>query len=256
MTDDYPPFRLDQGGEERDGPGPEELAAAGEAPAETAPQAGKGGGGVALIVVGSIAALLAFAMLVGGCAAVVVDRVQRDDDGFLMSPTEHFSTATYAIVSESADVNLDGPDWAAKSFLGTVRIRSESVRPVFVGIARESEVAAYLGGVERAVVTDLDKTRYSNRQGRAPASPPGEQTFWAASVTGTGEQTLEWDPEDGSWNAVVMSADGSRGVAADLSIGAELDPVLWIGIGMLVVGGLLAAGAALAISAGTNRRSR
>ena len=209
---------------------------------------------MALLVVGSIAAVLAFALLAGGGAAVVVDRTQRDDDGFLMSPTEDFSTATYAIASESADVDLDGPDWATKDLLGTVRIRSESDRPVFVGIAREADVAEYLGGVEHAVVTEIGREpRYSERQGGAPEGPPADQTFWAASATGAGEQTLEWEPEDGSWNAVVMNADGSRGVAADLSIGAELDPLIWIGVGLLVGGGLLAAAAALAITAGIRR---
>ena len=47
-----------------------------------------------------------------------------------------------------------------------------------------------------------------------------------------------------------MNADAARGVSSDMSIGAELDSVLWIGIGMLLAGGLLAAGAALAITAG------
>ena len=51
-----------------------------------------------------------------------------------------------------------------------------------------------------------------------------------------------------------MNADASRGVSSDMSIGAELDSVLWIGIGLLVAGGLLAAGAALAITAGARRR--
>jgi hypothetical protein len=51
-----------------------------------------------------------------------------------------------------------------------------------------------------------------------------------------------------------MNAGGSRGVAADLSIGAELDPLIWIGVGLLVAGGLLAAAAALAITAGSRRR--
>jgi hypothetical protein len=50
-----------------------------------------------------------------------------------------------------------------------------------------------------------------------------------------------------------MNADGSRGVAADLSIGAELDPLIWIGFGLLVGGGLLAAAAALGITAGIRR---
>jgi hypothetical protein len=260
MTDAYPPFRLDQGGEEK-GPGARaaEVPTAAPSPAseavETVPRAGRGAGGVALLVAGSIAALLAFALLAGGCAAVVLDRTQRDDDGFLMSPTEDFSTATYAIASENADVDLDGPDWATTDLLGTVRIRSESERPVFVGIAREADVAEYLDGVEHAVVTEIDEEpEYSERRGGAPEARPADQTFWAASATGAGEQTLEWEPEDGSWNVVVMNADGSRGVAAELSIGGELDPLIWIGVGLLVGGALLAAAAALAITAGIRRR--
>jgi hypothetical protein len=259
MTDAYPPFRLDQGGEETEPAAPGVAVPPAPLPvseaAESPPPAGRGAGGVALIVVGSIAALLAFIMLVGGCGAVVLDRTQRDDDGFLMSPTEDFATATYAIVSENADVDLDGPDWATTDFLGTVRIRSESERPVFVGIAREEDVADYLDGVEHAVVTDIgDEPEYSERQGGAPEGPPGDQTFWAASATGAGEQTLDWEPDDGTWNVVLMNADGSRGVAAELSIGGELDQLIWIGVGLLVGGGLLAAAAALAITAGVRRR--
>ena len=259
MTDAYPPFRLDQGGEEKaPGAGAAAVPAA-PSPAsgavEAAPHAGRGAGGVALLVVGSIAALLALALLAGGGAAVVVDRTQRDADGFLMSPTEDFSTATYAIASENADLDLDGPDWATTDFLGTVRIRSQSERPVFVGIAREADVAEYLDGVEHAVVTEIgEEPEYSERQGGEPEGRPADQTFWAASATGAGEQTLEWEPEDGSWNVLVMNADGSRGVAAELSIGGELDPLIWIGVGLLVCGGLLVAAAALAITAGIRRR--
>ena len=52
-----------------------------------------------------------------------------------------------------------------------------------------------------------------------------------------------------------MNEDASRGVSSELSIGAELDSVLWIGVGLLVFGGLLAAAAALAITAGARRRA-
>ena len=111
-----------------------------------------------LLVLGSIAALFAFAALAGGCALVAIDQIQRDDDGFLMSPSEDLSTPTYAIVSESADIDTGGAEWALDTFLGTVRIRSESERPVFVGIARRVEVAGYLYGVERDAVSDFDST--------------------------------------------------------------------------------------------------
>ena len=50
-----------------------------------------------------------------------------------------------------------------------------------------------------------------------------------------------------------MNSDGSRGVASELSIGAELDAAIWVGIVLLAVGALLAALAALAITAGVRR---
>jgi hypothetical protein len=272
MTDAYPPFRLDQGGDDPAGTAaavveapmaPEATAAPAEPPsaaqttsAEPAPRSRGRAGRVVLIVVGVITALLSLALLAGGTALVVVDQTQRDDDGFLMSPSEDFSTAAYAIVSDSADVDFGGSESAARAILGDVRIRSESDRDVFVGIARDSDVDEYLSGVERSVVTDIgEDPEYSDRPGGAPTAAPGDQDFWVASTSGSGEQTLEWEAEDGSWSAVVMNSDGSRGVASELSIGAELDAALWVGIVLLVVGALLAALAALAITAGARRRA-
>ena len=277
MTDAYPPFRLDQGGEDSDGAAavareaptapPEALAAPGEPPPPAAvqtvaaeptgaPRTRGGAGRVVLIVVGVIAALLSLGLLAGGTALVVVDQTQRDADGFLMSPSEDFSTATYAIVSESADVDFGGSDRAAQAILGDVRIRSESDRDVFIGIARDTDVEEYLSGVEHSVVTHIDENPdYSDHPGGAPTSPPGDQNFWVASTSGSGEQTLEWKPEEGSWSVVAMNSDGSRGVASELSIGAELDAALWVGIVLLVVGAVLAALAALAITAGARRNS-
>jgi hypothetical protein len=174
-----------------------------------------------------------------------------------MSPTQDFASPTYAIVSESADIDSSGGEWALDTFLGTVRIRSESERPLFVGIGPAAAVDRYLRDVERDLVDDLDSSgdpEYARRPGGAPSAAPGTQAFWAASSSGAGEQTLEWDPEDGDWRAVVMNEDASRDIAADMSIGAELDSVLWIGIGLLVLGAVLAAGAALAITAGARCR--
>jgi len=265
MTDAYPPFRLDQGEDDPAGAagmtGREPVAVgvveqpppAAQTSAVRPARRGRTGR-VVLIVLGVLAALLSLASLASGTALVVVDQTQRDADGFLMSPSEDFSTATYAIVSESADVDFGGSERAARAILGDVRIRSEGERDVFVGIARDTDVEEYLNGVERSVVTDIGKDpEYSHRSGDAPTSPPGDQGFWVASTSGPGERTLEWEPEDGSWSVVVMNSDGSRGIASELSIGAELDAALWVGIVLLVVGALLAALAALAITAGARR---
>jgi hypothetical protein len=152
-------------------------------------------------------------------------------------------------------VDFGGSDRAARAILGDVRIRSESTRDVFVGIGPDDEVEAYLDGVEHSVVTRIsDDPEYSPRDGGPPGAPPAAQGFWVASTSGVGEQTLEWEPEEGSWSAVVMNADGSRGVSSELSIGAELDAAVWVGVAFLIVGAVLAGLAALAITAGTRRR--
>ena len=154
-------------------------------------------------------------------------------------------------------LDIADAEWVLDTFLGMVRIRSESDRPVFVGIGPAGEVTQYLRGVQHDVVDDLDTSgdpEYTRRAGGAPSGPPGTETFWVASTTGAGERTLEWDPQDGDWRAVVMNEDASRVVSTELSIGAELDPVLWVGLGLLGVGLLFAAGSALAITGAVRRR--
>jgi hypothetical protein len=172
------------------------------------------------------------------------------------SPSHRFVTPTYGLVSETAD--LDGPDWAWNDLVGTVRIRSRSDRPVFVGIGPEADVRRYLAGVAHDVVGDLrdDPGDYDRNPGGAPTAPPDKQTFWAASVTGSGETSLDWDLENGRWAVVAMNADGSRGVDTTLDVGAELDSLPWLGGALLGVGALLALLAAGLIVLSLPRRAR
>ena len=131
----------------------------------------------------------------------------------------------------------------------TARCSSGSGRP-----ARSRGTSEASSATWSTTSTASGDPEYSRRSGGAPSGPPGDETFWVASTAGAGERTLEWEPEDGDWRAVVMNEDASRGVSAELSIGAELDSILWIGIGLLVAGALFAAGSALAITAATRRR--
>ena len=249
MRDEYPPFRLDAGGADP-GKAAEPVP---EAEAEVSPEPAQrwSAGRVIAVVIGSILALVAVAVFALGAAGVIFDQVQRDADGFLMSPTERFSTGTYAIVSESIDVDVDTPDWVVDELIGKVRIRGESDEPLFLGVAPAADANPYLRGVGHAVVTGFTlHPDYSTKPGAAPSSAPGEQAFWVASASGAGEQVLDWEVEDGDWVIAAMNQDGSRGIDADLSIGAELDWVLWLGIGFLAAGVLLGALAAAIIYAG------
>jgi hypothetical protein len=213
-------------------------------------------GRIVLVVLGSIVALLGAAVLAAGGVLLWADRTERDDDGFLTTPTERFERDSYAIVSENIDFleAETGSDWViSEGILGDVRLRGANVDDgeVFVGIGPTSEVEGYLAGVEHDEVTDLDfdpfSAEYRRITGGEPDGPPTEQTFWAASASGTGTQTAVWDPESGDWTLVVMNADGSRGVAAELSVGAEADFLLWLAIGLLIAGVLLLGGGATMI---------
>ena len=196
-----------------------------------------------LLAVGALTGLVALGLVAGGVGALVVDRTQRQD-GFVTTPSHAYSTPTYALVSETAQ--LEGPRWAWRDLVGTVRVTGKADHPLFLGIARETDVQRYLGDVSHEVVRDIgdDPGEYDTQPGGSPASPPGDERFWAASAQGTGQVRLDWDVQNGHWALVVMNPDGTRFVDARLRIGAELDALAW------VAGGLLAAGVLLAVLAG------
>ena len=138
--------------------------------------------------------------------------------------------------------------------LGDIRldVAPRTDKPVFVGIARTDDVSAYLADASHTIVTDVDydpfKASYSAEPGEGSPAKPGGERIWAASTEGAGPQTLTWEAEDGDWSVVVMNADGSSGVAADISAGAKL-PFL-TALGWSAVGGggvLLIAAATLAV---------
>ena len=204
------------------------------------------------IVGGSVAALIAAVLIAAGAFALWGDS-KKDADGYLSTGTERFTTTSRALASERLDIEIDDKHWIAGiEDLGDSRLKvtSASGEPVFAGIAQERDVAEYLRGVEHTVVEDIDtgpfSARHRERHGsRAPALP-AEQDFWAASVQGSGTQTLDWTPDDGDWSVVVMNADGSPGVSADVSAGAEiafLEALGWSltggGLLLLVAGGAL-----------------
>ncbi|MEO8694717.1 MAG: DUF4389 domain-containing protein [Acidimicrobiales bacterium] len=74
---------------------------------------------------------------------------------------------------------------------------------------------------------------------REPASPEG-QAFWILSSAGTDTQDIVWQPGAGRWTIVVMNADASRGVVAEIDVGVELRH-LWLivafvsGLGILLL---------------------
>jgi hypothetical protein len=214
------------------------------------------GGRIAALVTAGVLALLGLGFLAAGGAALWANG-HKDDEGYLTTHSEGFSTRTYALTTEELEVNADDvPSWVVDHY-GEVRLRvtPRNDKPVFVGIAPTQDVDAYLRSTAHSTVRDLDYSPfdadYRDHRGSRPSTAPSEQRFWTASAQGADTQTVRWDVESGSWSVVVMNADGSAGVDAGVSAGAKvpfLVPIAWgsLGIGVVL---LVAAGGILFVSA-------
>ena len=216
------------------------------------------GGRIALLVAGSILALVSLGLVAGGGTFLWDHTTQRDDDGFYSSRFERFESDGYAISSDDLDLSTDGPDWLFdEGRLGTIRLNASSGNPakeLLIGIGPTNAVESYLRGVEHDVVVDITvdpfEAEYRRQPGTRPLTTPGTQEFWSTVAN----RQLEWKVEEGDWVAAVMNADGSRGVVADVSVAAKSDLILWVGIGLLAAGLLLGALSTLLIVRGSRSR--
>ncbi|GAA3882766.1 hypothetical protein GCM10022243_54190 [Saccharothrix violaceirubra] len=232
MTDAYPPFRFDPGGDE---PG----AAALDAPPPPASSSGPPSR-VVPAVIGVLLLLLGTGSASAGALGLWAEQARRDATGAVAAPALTVHTSGYAVELGTAELRWTeagqavGEDW-----LGTVGLRVDP--GTFVGIGPAADVTRYLAGVERDRVTGFgDRTAYRHSTGVAPTTPPHAQPFWAA----TGVGSLTWTPRPGDWTAVVMNADGSRVVDTPVVATATLPalaPLSWTAFGggvlLLLLGG-------------------
>jgi hypothetical protein len=209
---------------------------------------------VIAVIFAGIGGLIGLALLGGGIAVFASDR----DDGYFTSDRHRLESATHAVAAEDIDLGVDEVDWAPEVLLGDARVRVVSDKRVFVGIGRDSDVDRYLAEAvhDELIGFDGDDPQFDRHEGRAPPTPPGEQEFWVANAEGSGEQVLTWDAEFGGWTAVVMNADAAREINVEADTGVELGWAIWAGLGMLVVGLLMTAGAVAVIFLVGRRPSR
>jgi hypothetical protein len=235
-------------------------------PVEDATAARRSGwtaGRIVLAVVGAILGLIGLALLFAG-GALAIAATQRDD-GYFHTDTERFTSGGYAITSDELDLGADvrPRDWGVEpGDFFRVRVRATSGDadvPIFVGVGRSDDVDAYLQDVPRDIVDDVDldpfEVDYRRVDGEGSPEPPAEQDFWVVSGSGTGRQQVEWEPGNGNWTVVVMHADATRGVDADVQIGVALRHLWWIVAGLLLGGALLVAASVILIVTTSRRAS-
>jgi hypothetical protein len=203
-------------------------------------------GRIVMLVLGALSALLGLGLLAGAGVAGWANYQQRDN-GYFTTPTGRFAADSYALTSPRLGVPAQDrfSDTAPVNVPGGIVIRGSAADPtrqIFIGIAPQAAVAAYLADVKHSEVTDVRLSPFRAQYlvvpgSRTPPQPAG-QGFWTAAATGPGSQELKWDLRSGNWALVIMNADASTPVAVDLQAGVRSD-VLWpIFVGLLI-GGLL-----------------
>ena len=273
MTDEYPPFRLDLGGTDP-GTGVLTLGTSNAPPPMTPPPASPppavppavtppaappsapappaaggppashwGAGRIIAVIVGAVLAFGSLGLLVGGGVLRLADDGLRDSQGYLMSSAVEFTSPGYAATSGDVQLRSGTPVVdLPERWLGTVKVEADArtSNGVFIGIARTSDVEAYLAGVAHSTVSDpfgSDRTPPSDyTDGTAPRQAPQDESFWVASARGPGQQTLTWKAQAGNWTLVVMNGEGTTPVAADVSAGATVPVLDDIAIGLLLAG--------------------
>ena len=233
-------------------------AADSTAPGPEAPKrAPSSGGRTAGLIASSILGLFGLAILLGGLALIAIHAFARDDDGFYSTGSERLHSPGYALATDQLDFGASAGGVGIDDFNATVRVDATSTdgRPLFIGIGPSTDVAGYLDGVAHSEIADFGdgSVDYVQHDGGRPPGPPGAQSFWVADAQGSGQQRVEWDLDPGKYTAVAMNAAGGRGVDIDADAAGKISWLIWVGIGLTVIG-LLMVGGTIVLIARLGRR--
>lgn len=198
-------------------------------------------GKIILFIFGLIGLLTSMGFFFGGGAIILADNTIKDSDSFYSTRTIQIESGTYAVVTGSADIYLGGKwDWGSLATFKVAGSNNDPAEQIFIGIARTSDIDAYLNGVEYSEITRFsmfpDNLSYSNHSGVVVPGAPVDQSFWTASSYGAGTETLEWDVESGRYSLLLMNGDGSEGIDLDVEFGLKIPWLIGVGIGLLLMG--------------------
>jgi hypothetical protein len=227
-------------------------------PTTVAPTQQFGRGRVVRLMFGSLALLVALALIGGAIAGIFGLENNRDATGYFVTHTHHYQTSSYALSTER--LNVGSVSGALETGLLRLRISATSTdaaKPLFIGIARTEDVARYLARVQHDELRDISfdpfKVDYRRIGTGAPRALPSTQGFWQTSAIGTGTQTISWPVKRGQWSAVVMNANGSRNVSVNAQLAAHLAGAWWFVAAFIALGALSLAGGIALLRSGARR---
>ena len=208
--------------------------------------------------------LIAVPILFSGGALMGVTGIFDQGGGYIGIENVNFATSTQMLIGREMSVVIDDydspPSWLWEpdfSDLVTIKIKADSNTGdgVFIGIVEAGDAYAAFGD---AAYDQITKFNMENLRGRNPEVTyryhPGETLtivptdldIWVAEVSGSGEQTLTWSPELGTYWLVIMNEDGSANVDIDAGVAVKMPILDNIGKG-LFMGGLVLLAVGVAI---------
>ena len=203
-------------------------------------------GRIVMLVLGTLSALLGLGLL-AGAGAVGWANYQQRDNGFFTTPVERFAADSYALTSPRLDIMTESsfPETSPVVVPGSILLRGSAADPakaIFIGIAPQADVAAYLAGVNHSEIVDVRFAPFRAQYREVPGTEcPGAARgpdLLDRLATGPGTQELQWDLRPGTWAVVIMNADATAPVAVDLQAGARSD-LLWPVFVGLLIGGIV-----------------
>jgi hypothetical protein len=184
--------------------------------------------GVLLALAGLIVAV------VGGVAAFWL--IGPDDT--VRSGEQHLNGKGLAIASTPELLNRNGP-------VLHVDVRSAKDQPVFVGVARDFDVASYLKGTEHTKLVQVQfpiaLSTEDSKGAAGPLTAPAALDWWVAKASGGGRQSIAWPIEDGPYDVVIMSADGKTAPDVEVTLGIEIPKAFSTALAIFAAGIILLA---------------
>jgi hypothetical protein len=176
-------------------------------------------------------------LLVGLAGAAAAFWLIGPDDT-VKSGDQHLTSKGLAIASSPDLLDRHGP-------VLHVEARSSNGKPVFVGVARDFDVASYLKGFAHTSLVQVEYpialTTQEQKGNAGPLPAPDTLDWWVAKANGAGTQSIAWPITDGPYDVVVMTADGKTAPDVQVNLGIEIPHAFLAALGVLLAGLILIA---------------
>jgi uncharacterized membrane protein len=197
--------------------------------------------------------IIGFAALLAGVAFGVLNQTATDADGYYLSEPYQVSTSTYVFMFPMMPAYDSGDPGVAKWVVAS----ANPVKELFVGWGSTVNTGSYLDGVAFETPYPAWEWNYGlywasitvgetgTWNSNPPAVLPSDESFWIDSVQTSGSATIpieiHWDnTTSGNRALLIMNADGTANVQADVQFGAKIPMLSWLPFILVPVGFVLA----------------